>query len=122
MPCAVPSLTQGSTPSFGSSREKYSRPPAIFAALQYDAIRLLDAAVRQISGRIEDREALHAALKKADFHSIRGAYKFNNNQYPINDLYVERVEKDAAGQLTFKLLERAAEAWQDPYHDSCSMK
>jgi branched-chain amino acid transport system substrate-binding protein len=103
-------------------KAKYSRPPAIFAALQYDAIRLLDAAVRQINGKVEDREALHAALRKADFRSIRGAYKFNNNQYPINDLYVEQVVKDSAGQLTFKLLERAAESWQDPYHESCPMK
>jgi branched-chain amino acid transport system substrate-binding protein len=103
-------------------KAKFNRQPAIFAALQYDAIMLLDAAVRDIKGKVEDRAALHAALKKADFHSIRGAFKFNNNQYPINDLFVERVEKDAAGQLTLKVLERAAEAWQDPYHQECPMK
>jgi branched-chain amino acid transport system substrate-binding protein len=103
-------------------KAKHNRPPAIFAALQYDAVMLLDAAVRQINGKVEDRDALHAALKKADYRSIRGAFKFNNNQYPINDLFVERVEKDAAGQLTLKVLDRAAEAWQDPYHQECAMK
>ena len=103
-------------------KTKYNRLPAIFAALQYDAVMLLDAAVRQINGKVEDRDALHAALKKADYRSIRGAFKFNNNQYPINDLFVERVEKDAAGQLTLKVLDRAAEAWQDPYHQECAMK
>ncbi len=103
-------------------KTKYSRQPAIFAALQYDAVMLLDAAVRQVDGKVEDRDALHAALKKADYRSIRGAFKFNNNQYPINDLFVERVEKDAAGQMNLKLIERAAEAWQDPYHQACAMK
>jgi branched-chain amino acid transport system substrate-binding protein len=83
---------------------------------------LLDTAVREINGKVEDRAALHAALKKADFHSIRGPFKFNNNQYPINDLFVERVEKTASGEFTLKVLERAAEAWQDPYHQECAMK
>jgi branched-chain amino acid transport system substrate-binding protein len=103
-------------------KAKYQRPPAIFAALQYDAIMLLDTAVREINGKVEDRAALHAALKKADFHSIRGPFKFNNNQYPINDLFVERVEKTASGEFTLKVLERAAEAWQGPYHQECAMK
>jgi branched-chain amino acid transport system substrate-binding protein len=98
------------------------RPPAIFAALQYDAIMMLDAAVRQVNGKIEDKAALRAALKKADFPSIRGHFKFNNNQYPINDLYVEQVVKGADGQLGFKILGRAAENWQDPYHQDCPMK
>lgn len=98
------------------------RPPAVFAALQYDAIMMLDAAVRQVNGRIEDKAALRAALKKADFASIRGHFKFNNNQYPVNDLYVEQVVKDANGQLGFKVLGKAAENWQDPYHQDCPMK
>lgn len=98
------------------------RPPAIFAALQYDAIMMLDAAVRQVDGKIEDKQALRAALKKAAFSSIRGHFKFNNNHYPINDLYVEQVVKDANGQLGFKLLGRAAQDWQDPYHQDCAMK
>lgn len=98
------------------------RPPAIFAALQYDAVMLLDAAVRAVKGKIEDTDAFHAALRKADFRSIRGPFKFNKNQYPIDDIYVERVEKDKNGQLTLALKGRAAEAWQDPYHQECLMK
>ena len=105
-----------------SYRAKYDRLPAIFAALQYDAVMLIDAAVRDAKGKVEDRDALHAALRKADFHAIRGAFKFNNNQFPINDLYVEQVVKDANGQLGFSLKGRAAEAWQDPYHQDCAMK
>jgi branched-chain amino acid transport system substrate-binding protein len=98
------------------------RPPAIFAALQYDAIMMIDAAVRQVNGKIEDKAAFRAALKKADFPSIRGHFKFNNNQYPINDLYVEQVVKEPDGKLGFKILGKAAENWQDPYHQDCPRK
>ena len=103
-------------------KAKYNRLPSIFSALQYDAVMLMDAAVRDTRGHIEDRDALHAALRKADFHSIRGPFKFNNNQYPIDDIYVERVEKDAGGNLTLALKARAAQAWQDSYHQDCPMK
>lgn len=98
------------------------RPPAVMAALQYDAVMLIDAAIKQVNGKIEDRDALHAALRKADFTSIRGRFKFDNNQYPIDDIYVETVEKDAQGQLNLVLKERAAENWQDFYHEQCPMK
>jgi branched-chain amino acid transport system substrate-binding protein len=98
------------------------RPPSIFAALQYDAVMLLDGAIKSIGGKIEDKDALHAALRKAPFQSIRGAFKFNNNQYPINDIYVETVEKDANGQLGLVVKEKAATAWQDYYHKDCAMK
>lgn len=98
------------------------RPPSIFAALQYDAVMLIDAAIKQANGKVEDRDQLHAALRKADFHSIRGAFKFDNNQYPIDDIYVETVEKDSQGHLTLALKEKAAEAWRDFYHAECAMK
>ncbi|HXP12436.1 MAG TPA: ABC transporter substrate-binding protein [Stellaceae bacterium] len=103
-------------------RDKYKRQPSIFAALQYDAIMLIDGAVRDVHGKIEDKDALHAALRKADFKSIRGPFKFDNNQYPIDNIYIEQVQKDAQGQLTLKLLETGATAWRDLYHDQCPMK
>lgn len=102
-------------------RAKYHREPAIFAALQYDAVMLIDAAVRQIHGKVEDKAALHAALRRADFHSIRGPFKFDNNQYPIDNIYIERVEKDKEGQLTLALKETAARNWRDYYHAQCTM-
>jgi branched-chain amino acid transport system substrate-binding protein len=103
-------------------RAKYQRQPSIFSALQYDAVMLIDAAVKGVNGRIEDKDALRASMRKADFHSIRGPFKFNNNQYPIDNIYVEEVEKDAKGDLTLALKDRAAEAWQDSYHQACPLK
>jgi branched-chain amino acid transport system substrate-binding protein len=102
--------------------KKYGRRPTAFAALQYDAAELIDSAVGAVHGKIEDKAALRAAIKKADFHSVRGPFKFNNNNYPIVNIYYTEVSKDDKGQLYMKLKGVAAEAWQDLYHQDCPLK
>lgn len=103
-------------------RAKYKRDPATFAALGYDAIKLIDGAVRDVGGKIEDKDAVRAALRKASFQSVRGKFKFNNNHVPIQDIYVMEVKKDASGGLTSVMKDVAAKDWQDPYHAECPMK
>lgn len=102
--------------------KKYGRRPTAFAALQYDAANLIDSAVAAVHGKIEDKAAFRAALKKADFQSVRGTFRFNNNNYPIVNIYLTEVAKDAQGQLYLKLKGTAAENWQDPYHQDCPLK
>lgn len=101
---------------------KYGREPAFFAAFAYDAVNLIDSAVKAVGGKIEDKDAVRAALRKADFQSVRGPFRFNNNHFPIQDLYMEIVEKDAKGNLKSALKERAAKDWQDTYHQECPMQ
>jgi len=103
-------------------RSKFGRRPTIYAALQYDAVKLIDAAIRQIGGKVEDKEALRQALRKADFTSIRGPFRFNNNQFPIENIYVERVEKDAKGEMKLALKGQIASEYQDTYHAQCPEK
>src|SRR5262249_60601287 len=67
---------------------KYNRLPATFAALGYDAIKLIDSAVTEVGGKIENKDAVRAALRKANFQSVRGSFKFNNNHFPIQNLYI----------------------------------
>jgi len=101
---------------------KYNRLPATFAALAYDTVKLIDAAVRDAGGKVEDKDAVRAALRKANFQSVRGPFKFNNNHYPIQNLYIMEVKKDAKGNLVAALKDTAAKDWQDPYHQECPMK
>jgi branched-chain amino acid transport system substrate-binding protein len=61
-------------------------------------------------------------MRKANFDSVRGKFKFNNNQFPIQDLFMMEVAKDANGGLTSKLKEVVAKDWQDPLHTQCPMK
>jgi branched-chain amino acid transport system substrate-binding protein len=105
----------------GAFRAKYNRDPATFAALGYDAVKAIDAAVRGVNGNIENKDALRASMRKANFDSVRGKFKFNNNQFPIQDLFMMEVAKDANGGLTSKLKEVVIKDWQDPLHTQCSM-
>ena len=101
---------------------KYNRLPATFAALGYDSVKLIDSAVKEVGGKIENKDAVRAALRKANFQSVRGSFKFNNNHYPIQDLYIMEVKKDEKGNLRAVLKDTAVKDWQDPYHQECPMK
>ena len=57
--------------------------PSEYAAHAYDTGLLIDLAVKAVSGKVEDRKAMIAALMKADFHSVRGSFRFNRNHFPI---------------------------------------
>jgi branched-chain amino acid transport system substrate-binding protein len=101
---------------------KNNRLPATFAALGYDAVKLIDSAVKEVGGKIENKDAVRAALRKANFQSVRGSFKFNNNHFPIQDLYIMEVKKDEKGTLKAVLKDTAIKDWQDPYHQECPMK
>jgi branched-chain amino acid transport system substrate-binding protein len=53
---------------------------------------------------------------------VRGSFKFNNNHFPIQDLYIMEVKKDEKGTLRAVLKDTAVKDWQDPYHQECPMK
>jgi branched-chain amino acid transport system substrate-binding protein len=55
----------------------YNAVPASYAMQAYDAAMLIDSAVRAVKGNVSDTKAVSAALKKADFKSLRGPFKFN---------------------------------------------
>src|SRR5262249_52191155 len=46
----------------------------------------------------------------------------NNNQFPIQNLYIMEVKKDESGNLKAALKDTAIKDWQDPYHQECPMK
>ena len=45
---------------------------------------------------MSNKDALRAAMMKADFKSLRGGFKFTNH-YPIQDFYLVKVAKRADG-------------------------
>ena len=102
--------------------KKFGRRPAIFAALQYDAIKLIDSAVGAVKGKVEDKVAFRAAIRQADFHSIRGPFKFANNQFPIQNIYILEVVKEGDGKLRLALKSTAVEGQMPAYHDQCPLK
>ena len=101
---------------------EYGRLPSLYASQGYDAGLLLDAAVRRVNGRIEDKEALRRAIAAAEFRSVRGAFRFNRNQYPVQDYYLRVIEKDAKGRITNRTVGTVFKGHADAYAGECSMK
>jgi branched-chain amino acid transport system substrate-binding protein len=69
---------------------------------------------------VKDKDAFRAALKAADFASVRGKFKFNTNNHPIQDIYVTEVVKEG-DVLTNKIIATAFTDHGDAYADKCSM-
>jgi branched-chain amino acid transport system substrate-binding protein len=61
-------------------------------------------------------------MRKANFASVRGSYRYGNNHFPIQNFYLQDAVKDADGTIRLKTITLAVENFQDRYHDRCSMK
>lgn len=102
--------------------KKYGRIPSNYAAQSYDAAQLLESAIKKVGGNVADKPAFMAALKAADFKSVRGSFRFNNNNFPIQDMHVLEVAKDEKGRLSLKTLATPFKSMEDAYHDKCPLK
>lgn len=102
--------------------QAYGRIPTLYASQGYDAAMLLDSAVRDVKGRIEDKEAFRKALRKADFKSVRGNFRFNTNQYPIQNYYLRVIGRDKQGRIANKTLRTILTDYHDPFAVACKMQ
>jgi branched-chain amino acid transport system substrate-binding protein len=99
---------------------KYKRTPSEYAATGFDAANLLDVAWRKAGG---DAKKLAAALKTAgdEFKSVRGPFRFNNNNLPVQNYYAFEAVKDG-GKLAIKHVGTPLSAHADAYHAQCTLK
>ncbi|HUH61284.1 MAG TPA: ABC transporter substrate-binding protein [Candidimonas sp.] len=94
----APDLDNAQNKQFVQAFEKaYKRTPSMYAAQSYDAASLLDSALAKVKGNLTDKEAFRAALKAADFASVRGAFTFDSNQFPDAGFYRVDVVAGADG-------------------------
>ena len=100
---------------------KYKRIPSQYAAQSYDAAQLIDAALAKTGGKVDDKKALMAALRTASFASVRGDFKFNNNQFPIQDFHMFEAVKDTQGRMTLKTIATPLTQVKDNFADKCKM-
>ena len=100
----------------------YGAVPATYAFQAYDAALLIDGAVRDVKGDLSNKDAVRAALRKADFKSLRGDFTFNTNGYPIQNFYLTRVEKRPDGKFQTAIVEKVLSADKDPYAKDCAVK
>ena len=102
--------------------KEYKRLPTGYAASGYDTALLIDSAIRKVKGRIENKDALRAAIRAADFKSVRGDFKFGPNQFPVQNYYLQLVGKGADGRLMHKTIGTVLTNRGDAYVQDCKMK
>jgi len=83
---------------------------------------LIDGALKATRGSTADKDALRAALKEADFRSLRGNFKFNNNHFPIQDFYLVKVAKRPDGKYQTEIAQKVFTDFGDSYAKDCLMK
>ena len=103
-------------------KEYNGRYPSLYAAQAYDVIMAMDAAVKQAGGNAQNREAVIAALKKANYASTRGSFKYANNHFPVENFYLRVIGKDAQGKITNKTVSTLLTNYGDTYSDKCPLK
>ncbi len=101
--------------------KKFNRIPSQYAAQSYDAAQLLDSAIAKVRGNMADKNAFRAALKAADFKSVRGNFRFNTNHFPIQDQHIFEVARDAKGRVSLKTIATPLKDHGDAYASLCKM-
>ena len=99
-------------------KAEYKRLPSVYAAQSWDTANLILSALGKAS--VKDKDAFRAALKAADFKSVRGDFTFNTNNHPIQNIYVREVVKEG-DVLTNKIVATAFEKHGDAYAEQCKM-
>ncbi len=103
-------------------RKEYGRYPSFYAAQAYDAINLIRAGVEGAKGDLKNKDAIRAAMKKADFGSVRGKFTYGNNHFPIQNFYLREVVEDPDGNWTSRIVRTVYRNHQDPYAKECPLK
>src|SRR6266700_1491344 len=119
----APDLDNLQNKAFVAAYEKeYNQVPASYAFQAYDAVSLIDSGLKATKGDTASKDALRAALAKASFTSLRGAFKFNTNHYPIQDFYLVKVAKRPDGKFETEIVQKVFANYSDPYAKDCQMK
>jgi branched-chain amino acid transport system substrate-binding protein len=103
----------------GAYEAAYGAVPASYAMQAYDAAMLIDSAVRHVRGDLSNTDGLRSGLKRADFSSLRGQFKFNVNGYPIQNLYLTKVAKRPDGKYQTEIVKTIFENHGDSYAHDC---
>lgn len=103
-------------------QKEYKRRPTSYAATSYDTALLIGSALKAAGGDVVgNADAFRNALRKADFQSVRGKFRFDKNQFPIQDWKLVQIARNDAGKLDFIPLKTLVEDHGDVYAADCKM-
>lgn len=104
--------------------KEYHRLPTLYAEQGYTAALIIDQAVRDAKGKVQDEKAFHAALMKAPERAKtpRGKWKEAANGTPIQDYYVRALVKDREGRIVNRKIATILHDHKDYWAKDCNMK
>lgn len=98
-------------------QRRHGRLPSHFGAQAWDAARMIEAALKATGGA-GDAVALAKALRRTTYESVRGAYSYNVNGYPVQDFFkLEVVEEGGAPRI--RRAGVVARAYKDAHWEKC---
>ena len=100
---------------------KYHREPTPYAAMGYDTAHLIGTGLRAVNGDMTKADAFRAEIKRADFKSVRGNFRFGSDQEPIEDWYSTRVVKLPSGKLEIRTIGKIARDLGNAYTTLCPL-
>jgi branched-chain amino acid transport system substrate-binding protein len=75
-------------------KAKYGKVPSYYSETCYTTGRWIDMAARAVGGKVEEREAFLAALKKVEMpDALRGPLKLDPHGNPVQNIYIRKVER-----------------------------
>lgn len=101
-----------------SFQAEYGRLPSLYASQGYDTANLLISALA--TADVNDQDAFRAALKAAEFESVRGDFAFGSNNHPVQNIYVREVIQEG-DVYTNKIVATALTEHADAYASECGM-
>jgi branched-chain amino acid transport system substrate-binding protein len=118
-----PDLKNAATQKYVADyKKKYGKLPVFYGAQSYDAIMLIDSAVKATKGNLKDSKALALAMRKANYQSVRGPFQFNVNHHPIQNFYLLDTVKLPSGDIEMRIQKTIFEKHKDAYSQDCKMK
>ena len=109
----------------GDYAKKYGgKQPSFYGAQSYDGIMLIDSAVRAVKGKLSDQKGMIAAMRKANFNSVRGKFTYNHNHFPIENFYLLKAVAGATpgGDPVMEIQKTVFSNYKDSYAKDCKMK
>jgi branched-chain amino acid transport system substrate-binding protein len=101
-------------------RARHKSDPAFYGAQTYDAVALLDAAVKAVKGDVKNKDGMRHEVEKANFPSVRGKFRYGPNHMPIQNFYLQEAVKDG-DEYRLKTVATIVENDQDKHWQKCKM-
>lgn len=119
----APTLDNAANVQFVAAfRDAYGRTPTAYAAQGYDSARLIGSALAAVGGDASDVDGFRAALREAEFDSVRGSFSFDRSQHPVQDWFVRVVEKQADGSFVNRVTgQKVFTAHGNAYEAECQL-